>query len=221
MENSQLALAEWLGCEPNDIKESGTRGYADYYEYEGREYAVYDSWFDAESEAIDQARDNIEQLGFDSFSDSFKEQIIDEGLINTSWFEQAMHETNEAYASDIKDEGSNEYANRLVEECIDRGVIDESELDENKDYAGNIDDLVYEYAEYLDNEEDDALDWYRTQFGDDNLQQIIEDNDLLDEDKIAERMVQLDGPERYLAVDDQYDEVDYDGVSYFIFCTYE
>ena len=158
MEDSKLALADWLGWDPDELQEKGTFGGADYYEYEGKEYAVYSDWNDVEQKAVEQAEDYIEQLGLEGFSDSFKEQIINEGLIDTSWFEEAMHESNEFYASDIKEEGSDEYANRLVEECVDCGVIDESELDENKDYIGNIDNLVYEYAKYLDSDES-AIEW--------------------------------------------------------------
>jgi len=221
MNDSQKALAEWLGVDPNELQEREVNeSYADYYEYDGKEYAVYDNWYDAESEAIDAAENILEDIGFTGLDDDFKENIIDSGLINERFFEEMMHESNESYASDIKDESSDKYASRLIEECIDNGIIDESELDENGNYTGD-EDLVYEYAEYLDNEEDSALDWYRLNYGDEDLNDIIEENDLLKTNEVAGRMVELDGIERYLSVDDTYEEVDYNGVEYFVFCTYE
>lgn len=70
------------------------------------------------------------------------------------WFEDSMVESNRIYIDDIKEESafSDEYETRLEEEMADA----ECETEED-------------YLEYLNNNYDDAIEWYVENFGAENF----------------------------------------------------
>lgn len=72
----------------------------------------------------------------------------------TTWFEDAMNESNEFYIDDIREESScsDEYENRLAEEMADA----ECETEE-------------EYLEYLNGQYEDPIEWYVDNFGADDF----------------------------------------------------
>ena len=160
-------------------------------------------------------------MGLESFSESFQQEIVNDGLVDVDWFKLAMRESNENYVYDIESEESSDskYANRLIEECADADIISDDEIDENGEYTGEL-DLAEEYAEYLNNREPDAVEWFRDNFGEREMADVVRENNLLDEDAVAERCVESDGVANSLASYDSEERTfDYKGTTYYIYRT--
>lgn len=223
MEGSfKSALAKYLQCKPSQLKESSDYGYrGQCFEYNDEEYLIYDDYSDAESDAVDYVKQTIDELGLESFSESFQQEIVNDGLVDVDWFKLAMRESNENYVYDIESEESSDskYANRLIEECADADIISDDEIDENGEYTGEL-DLAEEYAEYLNNREPDAVEWFRDNFGEREMADVVRENNLLDEDAVAERCVESDGVANSLASYDSEERTfDYKGTTYYIYRT--
>lgn len=224
-EKSKMALASFLGCDADDIEEI-EYGFprAFNFETESGEYAVYYSYDDAVEDAKDDVRNNIDDRGIEAFSESFQQEIIDDGLLDKQWFEDARYESNRFYVEGIKEESSTnpEYANRLIEECIENGLISENDLDENGEYEGDNDDLVEQYVEFLDYKygDYDPIEWFRDNFGDAELRDMVREHNLMDIEEIVERVVDTDGVANSLATYDfKENEVSYEDDEFFIYKT--
>ncbi len=229
------AVADECGCDVDDAKKivavarlngdsfddisSYSCSVNSVYVGSSREYLVYDDYSEAERDAEQDVLDLIDDMGLESFSPSFQDTIIMKGWLDTDWFEQAMDESNRFYAEDIESESSSTSANRLIEECVDADIISDDEIDEDGEYTGNL-DLIDEYVEYLNNRESDPVEWYRMNFGDRELADIVKQNNLLDEQRVAEECVALDGVAHSLAsYDGNENEETVDGSTYYIYRT--
>lgn len=203
MNDKILALAAYLDVEPESISE----GYnEDHFELDdGREYAVF-----TEEEADEAAREDVRQFiwefGIAGFTESFQQTIIDNEWIDESWFEDAHRESEEFYADDIIHESSENFANRLVEEMYEAEVLQDSDFnynDEGPDYMDIDEDVVFahkdEFVEYLMEGYDNHIEWFKFNFGDESLRQMIEEHNLLDEDAVANEAVELDGRGHFLS----------------------
>lgn len=218
-EDAQMALAQFLGCEPDELGEAYGYSRAHNFSYGNEEYAVYDDYDDAERDAKQDAIDLMDDKGMESFSPDFQDTIIANGWLDADWFADAMDESNRFYAEDIESESSSTYANRLIEECIDADIISDDEIDEDGEYTGNL-DLIDEYVEYLNNRESDPIEWFRGNYGEREMANICQENNLLDEERIAEECVALDGVAHYLArYDGKENEEQYNGETYYIYRT--
>ena len=71
----------------------------------------------------------IDDLGLESFTESFRDWIYNNAT-DTGWFEDALRESQEFYVEDIEEEtyGQDKYANRLIEELVDAGILDDEDL---------------------------------------------------------------------------------------------
>ena len=116
------ALAEYLDISPEDIKE-GYRENLFEVDEGSREYLVV-----TEDEAREEAKESIlsliDDLGLESFAESFRDWIYNNAT-DTGWFEDALRESQEFYVEDIEQEtyGQDKYANRLIEELVDAGIL--------------------------------------------------------------------------------------------------
>lgn len=191
------ALAEFLGLDEEEKEEIEVDRHNDkLLTYDGDEYLVVD-----DDEADEEFRDFQESLwddmGIQSFSESFQDWILRNAL-KEDWFEDAMDESNRFYAEDIKDESSREYANRLVEECYENGLIDDDDFEKDEDGEPNYeectkdeDDLIELLVDYL--REDDAVEWYRDSFGDEDLSKVVVEKNLVDFDEVIDEVKSWDG----------------------------
>lgn len=190
-------LANYLGEDAENITQSE---YDDnvFVTNMGEEYLVV-----TEGEAYDLAKDDVlnlfDELGLESFTDYAQDYIIN-NFVDTEWFEDALREMEEYYVEDIKSESasSDEYETRLEEEMADAGV-------------DNEDDFV----EWLIEQAGDPVEYYKFNFGDKEFSRVVKANNLIDEDAMAEWVVDEDGPANSLA---RYDgrEIDLDG-NYFAY----
>ena len=128
-----------------------------------------DYYYDIQKEIID-------DLGLDSFSDSFQNSIIN-NYIDTDYFFNIMNESNEFYLDDIENESSLTHDNRLEEEIEEHNCSTREE-----------------YLALLNSNYDNAVDWYRDNFGDKVFKECIKENaHLIDWDGVIEECKNIDG----------------------------
>ena len=183
--------------------------------------------FDDKQDAIDAAVEDTKYLLDDIGIDGIKFDVIGgiENFVNTEWFEDAERESFEFYCDDIVTEGSMVYDNRLVEECYDEGLIsdDDFEVDEDgdPDYTQckvSTDDLKEKYTDYHMEQIDDFVQSYIWNFGKEDFNRVVKDNNLVDLDKLAEAIVEADGPANSLARwDGEEVTSDFNGNTYYMY----
>ncbi len=231
-----IALANLLSESFENIEEVNSTQFS----VDGAEYAVLLD-HEADEEAYEMAKSFFEDLGIEGLSDHAKQYVYD-NFVNTKWFDDAMSENNEGYAHDIKDEkaDSPEYISRLHEEMVQHDVMPEPEWPEESDFEnedGEIDEDSYEearskyedeltdlvdssiddFVESLNDGYDDGLDYFRQNYGDDEIKEIVDKYNLLDEDGIIKYLLDADGRANYLAPYDYNEEtesVTFDGKTY-------
>lgn len=217
MENEINALAEFLGVSPDEI--SNEYGHV-YYTDEG-EYWVGD-YDEARADAIESSKNLLDDLGLDSFSEWAQNEVI-ENFAKSDWFQDAMEESNRFYAEDIASEDDWEFGNRLVQECYEEGLITDEDFgvgeDGEPDHTNCLvdkEDLIERRADAMN--EDDPIEWYRMNFGDNEFNEVVKKNGLIDWDAAAEWSVDQDGPANNLAsYDGKENTQEYDGETYFIY----
>lgn len=146
-------------------------------EVNGQTFLVLDD-SEADEYYNDYQRELIYEIGFEGFNDSFKDWIID-NCIDEQHFFDIMNESNECYLDDIEVECSNtgEYDNRLEEEIAENGYSDREE-----------------YLDLLNSNYENAIEWYRFNFGNEQFTDYIKDNDyVIDWDKVIEECKSVDG----------------------------
>lgn len=212
LQDKITALAAFKEVSPEDIKFQGddteSPSYWDEYSVDGEDYLVMTE--DEADEALKEDIENfIDDLGIDGFSPEFQDWIK-ENAIDQDWFEEACEESERYYAEDIQYEEG-----RLVEECIEAGIISEADLDEAGEYTGDL-DLVDEYSQYLvkrirDDYDGDFVKWYQDEFG--SLKEV-QDRIALDIDAIVEEVKSWDGYGNNLA---RYDGRENEQNGFYIF----
>ena len=138
-------------------------------------FLVFDN-NEADDYYYDFQKEIIDDLGLDSFSDSFQDSIIN-NYIDTDYFFNIMNESNEFYLDDIENEPSLTHDNRLEEEIEDHNCSTREE-----------------YLALLNSNYDNAVDWYRDNFGDEEFKEYIKENaHLIDWDGVIEECKNIDG----------------------------
>ena len=202
------ALAKYLECEVDDIQD----GYRDdYFEVNGKEYRVLTN-DEADQAVVDDIEDFIDDVGIGGFTKAMQNWIVYNAILPSDWFSDAQRESAEYYVQDIEDENDDTYENRLIAELVENGYLDEEndfhfdEDDEDQEYPLLNDDVDLEDAkeEYIDSMcDEDPVEWYRFNFGDRELRQLIREGGIyLDYEAIADEVMSWDGRGNSLATYD-------------------
>ena len=140
---------------------------------------------------LDSIEDTIGMLGSDYVSN-----YIDSDKAE-NWFREAYAEMDVSYAEDIKSEDSSEgYANRLVDEMVDRNIVSDEKAKED---GFDGDEFQAEFVEAMVdekiNEGNGGYDYYVSNFGEEEANNIVAQNSLVDEEALVDEMVRskLDG----------------------------
>lgn len=191
----------------------------------GRSYLVLT---DAEAESLFYAECErlFDELGMNAYSKEFREWIY-RNAVKEDWFQNEMEENNLDYAKDIASSSSDEgFENRLVEEAYERGLIAEGDFaklpDGEPDYGkclADKDELIDRFAESMDNEYDDPVDYFEDHFGLDMLSDVLKEHpELIDLDEVAAEIKFSDGRGPTLSRWDGYElEITSDGEDWFIY----
>lgn len=207
-DDRRKALADNLGV---DIETITTSSYDDktFETEDGEAYLVLDS-DEAREAAIEVVKNDLDDMGIESFTDDFKDWAY-RNAIETDWFDDALRESEEFYADDIESEDDNEYGNRLIHEMYDEGILEDDDFEKDEDgeidYARvketvDIDSKKEDFVDKLVENMGDAVEWYRSEFGEDELARTVRDNNLIDADAVAEEAIDWDGVEHFLALYD-------------------
>lgn len=187
------ALAQFLGCDVSEVS------CIDRYEFDapnGESYYVVD-----EQEAEQLAKEDIENLfddlGLESFTEYFRDWII-ENALDKDWFEECVRESTESYVDDIEYEDG-----RLQEELLDRGIITEEDIESGYD----VEDAKERYVELLMEDIDDYVEYCGFNFGWKWVSEVAERENLIDMGVVVEQCIYEDGVAHFIA---RYDGEEHD-----------
>ena len=122
MDEKIEALVQWLNENGNDVTADDVeQNYGDEYSVDGADYLVCTDE-EADEAARQDVKDLFDDMGLESFSESFQETII-ENYVDSDIFDDDMQQSNLSYAHDIASESDYQYGNRLVQECYDDDLI--------------------------------------------------------------------------------------------------
>ena len=127
------------------------------------EYRVFRTEEDAEVKAVEGVYEDMEES-----PENFNKDFINDYIDGRDFFESALDEMNRGYAEDIKSESDDIYANRLVREMVENGLLDKDDAlsDDGEELAEeSIDDFVNLMTEEQLNEGNDGLDYFIFNFG--------------------------------------------------------
>lgn len=197
------ALATYLNIEPSEISVIYD------YEFETPEgdYLVVD-----EDEARELAEEDIrnlyDELGLESFTESFRDWIIMNALDN-EWFEDAIRESFESYVEDIENEdGSMGYENRLIEEMHEHQVLSDDDFEIDEDGEPNlselkedvdIDDKKEEFIDLLIEDAGHPVDYCGDNYGWDWVAEMASQHNLIDMDEVVDECISVDGIAHFIA----------------------
>ena len=162
------------------------------------EFILYSNYSDAETDAIESALDIMEDCGL---TENLIFEAECQGLIYTNWFKEFWEEVheNQAYNEDIQ-----YIADEEELEQLDNGEIDEDTIRDN--YYNTLQDSI----------NDNWMDEYKFQFGEEDFKHTLIRNNLIDTDALAKWCVDMDGVAHYLA---SYDGEEYEQDGYYIYRT--
>ena len=171
-------LAEYTGNDYSDAEVEYNEGpgqLAVQVTFGNEEYYCYEDYSDAESAAQEDCKELFDDVGIEGIR--FENIGGIEQFVDTGWFEDAKKEDAEYYVSDIHESEPERYQEEF-------GDVDE-------------DEAVEKYLEdYYDG---DDVQWYIDNFGKKQFTEIVKKNNLINLDKLAEAIVDADGPANSLA----------------------
>lgn len=193
--------------EVTELSTESGRSYYDISTEDGEEYIVADH--DAARElAEEDVREVYNDLGLESFAPDYKDYVL-VNFVKDEPFWDAMHESNESYVDDIKSEGSDKYESRFVEELVERGIASNDDLEERNGVIslkdGLMDDMTDKLVESMDENYDDATQWFINNFGEEEFKDFAERNNALDVDRMVSDVVDTDGIAHFIS---SYDETE-------------
>jgi hypothetical protein len=163
-----------------------------------KEWLGFKSYDDAEKEAIERVTNDLENEP-SLFNQDWLLGQVDESKAET-FFREMFDEFNRSYAEDIQREHSRRYDNRLADEMVDRGIVDEEEAEkEDFDAEDYIDKFVDDMTDGQIKEGRGGYDYYESNFGEEEAKKIVLENNLIDISAAAEQAIKDDGVEHFLA----------------------
>lgn len=189
MDEKIEALKQFLIGRGDEISDDDINEHYGEYVTPYGDYAVYTEE-EADEAAVEDVKSLFDDLRLDSFSESYQQKILDK-FVDSSWFESALEEEGDYLADEFLSERSSIYANRLVEECYDAGLISDEDFEVDEDGEPDYEqckledyDLQDKYKTYYVEHEDDPIQWYRFNFGDEDFKEMSdnkrESNQILD-----------------------------------------
>lgn len=222
-EDEEFNIENIENYELNESIEEYTDAVGTNVTYVGEDWYVFNNYEDAEDAAKEDVRLLIDDVGITGINFNYLGGM--ENFVDTEWFEDAERESFEFYCDDIATEGDNTYDNRLVQECYDAGLIDDSDFAEDEDGEPDytqceVDEeiLKEKYVDYHMSQITDYVQEFIWNFGKDEFNRAVIDNNLIDIDALAEACVDADGPANSLA---RYDgnecETELNGTTYYLY----
>ena len=190
-ENRVKALANYLGIGEDEIEEI----YNNEYETPDGDYLVL-----TEEEAYDREKEYIMNLVYDIGISSFNVNTSD--FVDGDWFEEAFREIEENYVDDIEYESDEVFDNRLIQELYNEGWLEDEDFETNENGEPDFKNLKEDvdlgsakenYVQGLMNNITDYIQEFIFQFGEDDFNRVVEENNLVDKEALAEYCIREDG----------------------------
>ena len=196
----------------NSLQITHTNDDSFYVEGDSAEYRVFETYAIAYDTAIEQVREDLEEN-----PDYFNQDWLMNWVDVDDTIENILEEYYRSYADDIAFEDDSRYNNRLIAEMVANGLMTEEEAtsEDADDIAeDNVDNLVDLYVEE-NMEGDKGVEWYISNFGQDDFRDLVNDNNLIDISGASEDAVDTDGVAHFLSsYDGEEIELDNDVVAY-------
>ena len=201
MEEALESLIEQTGIDDLEITMVSNSGNEFFASNDNEDYRVFKSEHDAEITAENEVREMLEDSP-ENFDKNFIVNYID----GRDYFQDALMEMNYSYAYNIQSEDDNKYANRLISEMVDYGLLDEEDAQ-----SGNADELADYYTEdfvnLLTNEQleqgDNGLAYFIDNFGEKETLKMAIENNLIDIYEASKDAVESDGIGHFLTNNDE------------------
>ena len=181
-------------------------------EGDSAEYRVFETYAIAYNTAIEQVREDLEEN-----PDYFNQDWLMNWVDMDDSIENILEEYYRSYADDIAFEDDSRYNNRLIAEMVANGLMTEEEAtsEDADDIAeDNVDNLVDLYVEE-NMEGDKGVEWYISNFGQDDFRDLVIDLNLIDISGASEDAIGYDGVAHFLSsYDGEEIELDNDVVAY-------
>ena len=197
MEEALASLIEQTGNEGLDITMVSNGGNEFFAGNDMEEYRVFKSEDDAELTAEDEVREMLEDS-----PENFNQDFIINYIDGDSFFEDSLDEMNRSYAEDITSETDKKYANRLIAEMVENGLLDEDDAlsDDGEELAEErIEDLVNLMTEEQMNQGNKGFDYFVDNFGQEETMQMVIKNNLIDIYRASKDAVTEDGIGHFLS----------------------
>lgn len=183
-EERKNALADYLGIDIDDVEETS---YSELeFETSEGDYLVctYDEAYDL---AVEDIKNCMNDLGFDCFTESFRDNIVDRFVYKKALADEVYYDLYYGLFDSLSDDEIEDY-------CESLGV--EYEGDDT-----NRDDLV---SAYMDNNgyDYDPVEYFREFYNEKDLYMFLFDNGYLDEDAICDGAISIDGIAHFISTYD-------------------
>lgn len=198
---AKLLMDEDLGMDDIMDTSRGNYGYGQIISF-GRNGP--DWWFvtdkDADKAVEEDIKNTIDDVGLESFN--YWEDFIDKKKAE-NYFRKVYTEWDESYADDIENESAwqGDYENRLEQEMADWG-------------AKNKNDFVKKLVDDKIKEGNGGFDHYKDNFGEEEANKLLIDEDLIDIPSYIKFAIRTDGRGNFLSPVDG-EEHEYKGVCYY------
>lgn len=159
------------------------------------EYLVFKTEDNAREVAIERVKEDLTEN-----PQYFNKNWLSEYVDGESFFTDMYNEWNKGYVNDIESEDSDKYANRLIEEMVDNGIVSREEAKEDDfdaEYYKN------DYAELLTSNQIDegngGLDHYISNFGEEEAFKVVLNNNLINVEDASENAIDTDGIAHFIS----------------------
>lgn len=163
---------------------------------DGEEYRVFENEDLAYDYAVEEVESDLEYQP-ENFNREFLMEYVEIGDLFVNDFEM----TNYQYTNDIKDEKSEKYENRLIEELVANGLISEEEA-QTTNFRELDEEFTQDYIDLLTNEQigdDNGITHFIDNFGENEFFALVYENNLIDVEYASKKAVEIDGVAHFLA----------------------
>lgn len=184
------------------------------YDADSEEWSITDNYKEVEEAVKEDISNLLDDLGIDAFLWDNMGGI--ENFLDTTWFEEARQESNEAYAEDILSSEPERFIEEAKELKLDTNYEGYNLNDPDGDHSAAISDFAEAMKEQ---QEESAIEWFINNIGKDSLKDIVKAKNIsFDIDAIAEKIMNMDGPGHVLAsYDGEMVEKEQGGKTYYLF----